>query len=726
MQILRHQSCNLLIFPLFAALFFFGCTSPADKEKEPGKEKEPAIETLPSEVDQWKDNKLSLFLHFGVYSSLEGNWDNQEIDGPAEEIWARSNMFTDDYEKVAREFSPDQWEAETITSLARDMSAGTIIMSAKHLDGFCLFDTETTRFNSKDFTSFDQDLIQEMADACQNANIRFGISFSLTDWHLPEALPMASHHGNSVPEGHHQINLQQVRELLTNYGPVSEIHFHSGLLTPEQSRELYGLVKELQPKCLVSNGIGNNFGDFVSARFNQHPSHQLDVPWRLPASLHPSTLGYHAHLERKPAIEKARQKVRELVQTISSGGQYSLNIGPTEDGTLSKYEEETLRHISRWVKVNRNALSGAKHGPFRDQSDFWNITRKDNHLYIFVDSVPESEIIRLKGLENKIENARFLGSGIELEVTQKSDHIQELEWTAPAMADPMNLPVIEVDYRDPVKKIDREAIAIETGDTIPLSRNEAIKRRSISGNDRYAFIPSVIALKWNIESDKALNANLKFTSYEEGREVLIRTNDSENRMPLKGEEADLIRNPNDTIETGRIYQSSPFYGPIRKVHINPNGKNRLQISRESWKAADNGDDKQVWPLPMTTYYYYVEIESESDQQYCYEITGNDGLQVWMNQEEVHFCGNPEPDTPLQKSLILELEDGKNILLIKNYNRTGNQNHFDLKPEPKARWHTQTVSLPANPEFIEMTDKDRNTPHEDMDIPNLSVTLIQNR
>ncbi|MFW5890276.1 MAG: alpha-L-fucosidase, partial [Marinilabiliaceae bacterium] len=703
---MRHTTRNLLSFLLLAALVLSACTSPEDKEKESGKQKEPEIETIPPVLDQWQDQKLSLFLHFGVYSSLAGNWDNEEIEGPSEEIWALSDMFTDDYEKAAREFSPDQWDAKTFTSLARDMGAGTIIMSAKHLDGFCLFDTETTNFHSKDFTSSDKDLVKEMADACKNANIRFGISFSLTDWHLPEAFPMASHHGNPVSDAHHQINLQQIRELLTNYGAVSEIHFHSGLHTPEQSRELYELVKELRPKCLVSNGIGNNFGDFVSTQFNQPPTHQLDVPWRLPASLHPSTLGHHGHLEREPAIEVAREKVRELVRTVSSGGVYSLNIGPTENGALSEYEEETLRHISRWVKVNRDALLGAQENPFPDQSDFWNISRKDNHLYIFVDSVPESEIIRLKGLENKIENARFLGSGIELEVTQKSEQSQELEWTAPAMADPMNLPVIEVDFQDPVKIVGREPIAIETGDTLTLSRSEAIKRRSISGNDRYVFIPSVTALKWNIESDKALDAKLKFTTYEEGRELLIRANNSENRIQLKGEKGALIRNPKDTIETGNIYQSSIFYGPIRKVHVNPNGKNRLQISRESWKATGKKDDNPVRPLPMTTHYYYIEIESESDQQYCYEITGNDGLQVWMNQEEVHFCGNPDPGTPLQKSLIMDLEEGKNILLIKNYNRTGKQDHFNLVPKPEARWQTQTVKLPTNPGTIEITDKDR--------------------
>ena len=716
---------NIIKYFMSGIIILSACSSPESPKKEQKTENEKKTDTLTSRVNQWKDEKLSLFIHLGVYSSLSGKWNGEIIDGPAEEIWALSDMLCDDYEKVARDFSPDKWDPETIAELARDMEAGTIIMSAKHLDGFCLFDTETTRFNSKDFTSFDKDLIGEMADACKNANLKFGISFSLTDWHLPAALPMTNHYANPVTEAHHEVNKQQIKELLTNYGPISEIHFHAGLNTPEQSKELYNLVKEIRPKCLISNGIGNNFGDFVSTRFNQPPTHQLDVPWRFPASLHPSTLGHHAHLQREPAIENARKKVRELVRTISSGGNYSLNIAPTETGTLNKYEEETLRHISRWIKVNRKAIFGTKKSPFSDHSDFENITRKGTNLYIFLDSVPESEIIRLKGLKNKIKNARFLGSGIELKTSQKNEQIQEIEWTAPAMADPMSLPVIEAEFQNPFKKTVREAIKIQEGDTISLTQNKAIKRQSLSGTDHYTFIPSITALKWYIKSDNPLHIKLKFSTYEQERDILIRTKKSEDRIKIQGEEASLIRNPKDSIKTGNIYGSAISYGALKKTDINPNGNNRLQIARKSWKVIKDNKPGNARLLPLSTRYYYMEIESKSNQQYCFEITGNDGLQVWMNQEEVHLCGNTEINNPIKKSLILNLKEGRNVLLIKNYNRSGPHDHFNVMPKPDARWYTQTVTLPANPGLLQIKGTNNNNRYKDIDLPNLSILANQN-
>lgn len=719
----RHIHKTILLIP--AILFLTGCTSRDQSDKE--KEKPSPVTDLPArQIERWEEDKLSLFIHFGVYASLAGSWDETKIDGPAEEIWAHANMFRDDYEKVARDFNPDKWDAENFADLARNMGTRTIILSAKHFDGFCLFDTETTRFNSVDFTPLDRDLTEEMAEACNNANIRLGIRFSLTDWHLPEAYSMAGHNANPVPEAHHRTNLQQIRELLTNYGPISEIHFHSGLNTPEQSRELHDLVKEIQPQCLISNGIGHDQGDFISTEFNQFPSHNIDAPWILPASLHPSTLGHHADLDREPALEVARKKVRELVSAISSGGNYALNIGPKEDGSISEYEEETLRHIGRWIKVNRKALFNSGKNPFSEDSPYWKATHNENNLYIFVDSVPDSDIIEIKGLNNEIEGARFLGSGIEPEFSNSEGNAHEITWTSPAMADPMGLPVIEVDLKDPVEIRRGETIEFHSEDTIKLVQEDANKKMSISGGDRFSSVPSVTGFGWNISTDTELNANLRFTEYEKDREILIRTNKTETNIELKGEEAGMIQNATDTLETGNIYRSKTFYGPLDKVHVNPFGNNRLQISKDSWMATGEKSGLEIPPLPMSSHYYYLEIESEVAQQSFYEITGNDGIQVWLNQEVINLSRNTEPGTPLKKQFVLDIEKGKNILLIKNYNRSGTQDHFALTPRHGSSWYSQKVVIPEGSRSIQITTKDHTDRHKDIDLPNLSVVLTQNQ
>ncbi len=713
----RSYFLNLLFFLVFTS-FFSGC-----KSNESSKDANHIGETdrlQQSLADNWNKSKLSLYVHFGVYSSLAGKWDNQHIDGPSEEIWALANMYRDDYEKAARDFEPDNWNAREIVGLARDIGMKTVILTAKHYDGFCLFETETTNFNTVDFINANRDLVAELAEACDAGNINLGISFSLTDWHLPAAHPMTSHRGAPVTDAHHEINKQQIKELLTNYGPVSELHFHSGINSPEQSKELYETVKKLQPQCMVSNGIGNDFGDFLTTPFNELPTHSIDAPWIMPASIHPSTRGFHENLTSKNGLKTARRKVRELAKVISMGGNYALNIGPRNDGSTSGFEQETLKEIGRWIKVNRNAVFGTKKNPLPSESPFWDVTYNDNKLYLFIDSVPPGKTIELKGLNNQITSARFLGSGIEPEFQNNGPH-PKLFWTSPAMADPMKFPIIEIELNEPIVSATGKPIMANSEDTLILNLQNATTQKSISGADRHTAIPSNTAMEWNVDAGSSMNATFKFTSEETGRELLILNNNTEEKLKLQGEEAGLIQNASDTIETGKIFKTSAFFGPLNEVHINPKGNNRIQIARSSWSGLKK-NNKNMRPLPMTAHYYYVEIDSENAQQYCYEFSGNDGLQIWLNKEELLLTRNTSPGSRFTRKIVLNLEKGKNVLLIKNYNRTGVPDYFSLEPLPEEKWYQQPLPGEETIETLKIRSCDQPSPHYDINLPNFSVVL----
>ncbi len=719
MQKIKSSNIFVAFFLILASFVFPNCNPVEEKEEKKTVNKQE----LPiKELDQWQDDRLSLFVHYGVYSSLAGTWNDEPIDGAAEEIWATSDMFVEDYEKVARNFDPKEWDARSIVSIARDIGMRTIILTAKHLDGFCLFSTETTSFNIVDFTHIDRDIMAEMAEACKTGNIKLSLRFSLTDWHLPAAYPMSKYHATPVPESHHRVNLQQIEELLTNYGDISEIYFHSGFNTPEQSRDLRDLIKKLQPQCLISNGIGNNFGDFISTAFNQFPAHDLDVPWIMPASIDPSTLAYHEKLKNNYGTkEKAREKVRELVDVISKGGNFALNIGPKGNGSTGSFEEETLNQIGRWIKVNRKAVFGTKKNPFDNDSPFWKITHNADKLYIFVDSVPSTEKIKLTGLKNKVASAQFLGSGIEPEYIQKGNTL-EITWTSPAMADPMQLFVIEVELTDTLHQVPEKTLKINPSDTLILTRANALTHQSISSGDKYSSVPSVTAIKWNIEASHVLKAEIKFSSREIGRNILLETSGNETLLQLKGQQGELISSQADTVQTGTVFRSKAFYGAMDEIHVNPNGNNRLQIAKSSWMAMSNNSKKPVNPLPMTAHYYYVEIDSENQQKHCYEISGNDGLQVWLNNEELILSRNTTPEKPIKKHLVLDLQEGKNILLIKNYNRKGSSDMFNLTVVDDARWYSQFVTFSSNPEFIKIKRADNTNPHEDINLINFSIIL----
>lgn len=705
---------------LLSGLLSTQCSPKEDNNQKSKEEKEKEFQN-PADFSTWKSDKLTLFVHFGVYSLLEGEWKGQLTDGPAEDIWAGSGIFLNQYERIARDFDPKNWNAQKIIDLARDTGYKTIIFTAKHHDGFCLFDTETTKFNSVDFTPLNKDLINELANACKKANMKFGVSFSLTDWHLPSAYPMSAKHNTPVSPEHHQTNLNQIKELLTNYGSISEIYLHSGFNTPDQSRSLRNLIKETQQECLISNGIGNDMGDFIATEFNQNPEHSLSAPWIKRSSAFENTLAYHKRNEEEDALSIARKKVRDLVQVVSEGGNYAFNIAPGAEGNFSETEEAVVKHMGRWIKVNRQAIFNTEANPLYSSNPNWHLTTKANKLYVFVQSVPANQTIRLSGIENKMESVQFLGSGIEPGFRQMGDtHI--IEWTSPAMADPMQLPVLEITFKDPVEIPERNPISVSSGDTIVLDRENAIKYRSITGMDKATNIPSVVALKWNIVSDGSLKADMQFNSRHQGKKLILKTALDTISLTLKGKKDKLIRSENDTIETGKIFQTPPFYGCFKKVHINPNGSNRLQISNSPWMTVNPDKKYPFSPLPLSVRYNYLEIESENAQQYCFQVTGNNGLQVWLNKKQLILALNSAPEQPMIRVLVLDLKKGKNTLVIKNYNRLGREDYFKLSPVPDANWLRQSVTIPAGAEFVMLGKDPSEPPHSDIDLTDFSISL----
>lgn len=716
---MSKKSSFLIIVSIL--LFFIRCTEKQQESQQAIAIKSDFLNNQEIK-EQWGANKISLFVHFGVYSSLGGEWNNQKTNGAAENILANMPIATDEYQQIARDFSPKKWDADEIVTLAEEIEAGSIIFTAKHNDGFCLFKTSTTPFNIADFSNINRDILAELSDACQKANIKLGINFSLTDWNLPEAWPVTSHNGGPVTNAHFQINLQQIKELLTNYGPISTIYFHSGLHTPEQSKELRQLIKSLQPQCLISDGIGNDMGDFIASPFNQPLSKLPETPWVYRSSFFPPSLGYDKNKKSVDPLFLAQQKIRELVKVISDGGNYALNLAPRGNGSPDPVEVEILQHMGRWIKVNYPAISNTDGNAATVQSPpFWMATSNENLLYLFVDSVPSTQKLNLPNLNQTIAKVRFLGSGIEPQFYRNLPG-NEIIWTSPAMADPMQLPVLEITLEETLRLIPEKKITIEPNDTIILNADNALTYGSFTGSDALLSIPSTTRMRWNIESKELFTTQLRFTEHEVGHSLKIKTDTYESDKTLKGKPAEPIHKASDSIKIIQTYRSSSFYGPFNEVHINPKGNNRIQVSSGSWMVWPPKKDNTI-TLPLTNYYYYVEINSDIAQQYCFEIRGNNGIQLWVNGQERYRKINYAPDQPLGCKIVLDLKKGINILLIRNFNRWGGKDHFELTPLPDARWHVQSVNIPGRQNYLEITEASPANPHADIDLPNFSIEIL---
>ena len=143
-----------------------------------------------------------------------------------------------------------------------------IIITAKHHDGFCLFDTKTTDYNSVKAPA-KRDLIAELSQACKKNGLKFGLYFSWIDWNCEYALPISDHNSDKIPPKHQKVNIEQLKELFTNYGPLCELWMDMGAPTKRQSEEVKALAQKIQPDMMINGRIWNDCGDFCTMGDNK-------------------------------------------------------------------------------------------------------------------------------------------------------------------------------------------------------------------------------------------------------------------------------------------------------------------------------------------------------------------------------------------------------------------------------------------------------------------------
>jgi len=298
-------------------------------------------------VRDWQELKFGMFIHFGLYSLAGGVWKGKKITrGYSEQILSHGYLSQGDYEKLTEEFSLEGFDAKSIVELAKEAGMNYLVVSSKHHDGFCLYDTTTTDYKSTN-AACKKDIIRELSDACRSQGLAFGIYYSWIDWHFPQALPISTHNSDPIPREHQAYNVAQLTELLSNYGPICELWMDMGAPSKEQSEEVHALVQKLQNQCMVNGRIWNDCGDFLTMGDNELPTVDLDVPWQTPASIYHETWGYREWQERGDKQEKIEQLSHTARQVVAEGGNYLLNIGLMGDGSVQPFEQEVLQGIGK-------------------------------------------------------------------------------------------------------------------------------------------------------------------------------------------------------------------------------------------------------------------------------------------------------------------------------------------------------------------------------------------
>ena len=371
--------------------------------------------------DWWFKKRFGMFVHFGLYS----------IPGWHEQVEWRQGIPRSDYVKLQQQWNPKGFDPDAWLDVAESAGMEYICLTAKHHEGFCLWDTKLTAYNTMN-TPYGKDIVRQLADACHRRNFPLCLYYSVADWHCPfypnqgrshELEPQA---GDTPDMGRYVDYLKaQVRELCTNYGTISGIWWDMKVDKTVIDKSVNAMVRELQPTAVVNNR-GFDDGDFGTPERDYDKS--FDMPLRFSERIEAChSVGMESWGYRK---DEDYYSLRYLTSSIDKyrarDANYLLNVGPDADGVIPARPAEILRRIGAWYKPVREAFDDAAPASTLTANRNVLLTRKGNSLYVHLYQPLDGEEVRLRPLAIAPERAVLLNDGRNVE--WRLD-IAPAEWT---------------------------------------------------------------------------------------------------------------------------------------------------------------------------------------------------------------------------------------------------------------------------------------------------------
>ncbi|HET7695678.1 MAG TPA: alpha-L-fucosidase [Vicinamibacterales bacterium] len=419
-------------------------------------------------LEWFREAKYGMFIHWGLYAIPAGQWkDGRRSLGIGEWIQHRLRIPVREYEPLTKEFNPTRYNPDEWVQLAQDAGMKYIVITSKHHDGFALFKSAVSRYNVVDATPYGRDILKQLADACAKRGMRLGFYYSQSqDWHEKDAAGNTWDYGPDTDANGKELKNYdaylrgkaepQVRELLTNYGPVALIWFDTPrFMQGERGKRFTDLVRSLQPNTLIDGRLGVE-GDYRSTGDNVIPPEASSEAWETPATIN-HTWGF-----RKDDTDWKRpgEIAFKLVDIVSKGGNYLLNVGPTAEGNIPQASQDNLRTVGRWLKLNGEAVYGAGMSPFgeefgewtsRDAKDVrgqklflanneWRVTTKPGKLFFTFFAEPRAPF-EIPAMKNKLLRAYRLADKAPMELKVEKSGRTSFTLERP-MLDPMATVVV--------------------------------------------------------------------------------------------------------------------------------------------------------------------------------------------------------------------------------------------------------------------------------------------
>ena len=367
-------------------------------------------QTNPDKMDWWKEAKFGMFIHWGVYSVPAGIYNGKEVNGIGEWIMNHGKIPMAEYQQFAKKFDPTDFNADEWVKIARDAGMKYIVITAKHHDGFAMWPSKVSKWNIYDATPWHHDPLQELAAACRKAGIKLGFYYSQAqDWNNGGAAsggkwdPAQEH---SMDDYIDKIAVPQVKELLSNYGEFPAVLWWDTPtdMTRERAEKFLPIISKY-PNLITNNRLGGGFqGDTETPEQFVPATGFPGRNWETCMTMN-DTWGYKStdHNWKSPEVI-----IRTLIDIVSKGGNYLLNVGPTSEGLIPQPSVERLKVVGQWMKTNGEAIYGTTASPFPYLS-WGRCTQKGDKLYLYVFNWPKDEKLSVPIL-NKVKKAYLLAN----------------------------------------------------------------------------------------------------------------------------------------------------------------------------------------------------------------------------------------------------------------------------------------------------------------------------
>ncbi|MHC4692382.1 MAG: alpha-L-fucosidase [Planctomycetota bacterium] len=454
----------------------------------------------------WRDARFGMFIHWGVYSVPAGTYKGKQIPGIGEWIMENANIPVAEYEKYAKKFNPVKFNAEQWVQIAKNTGMKYLVITSKHHDGFCLWDSKVSKYDIMDTSPFRRDILKELSVACKKHGVRLCFYHSIMDWHHPDA--QAPFYPNYNDDNRTNSNFSryvktymkpQLKELINNYGPLGVLWFDGEWIkdwTEPQGIDVYNYVRNLQPDIIINNRVGKGrksmqgmtregffAGDFGTPEQEIPPTGLPGVDWETCMTMN-DTWGFKSYDDNWKSTEDL---IRKLVDIASKGGNFLLNVGPTSEGLIPQASVERLAVMGEWMAKNSESIYGTTASPF-EKLPWGRCTAKPGKLYLHVFDWPKNGELNVPMSRSDVQNAYLFARKDRAELLLDSDENGNLVVTVPKrVPDKIDTVVMLLMEAEPIVTTQAKdgSVDLKAGNAVVRGTNA--KYESGGGKDNIGF-----------------------------------------------------------------------------------------------------------------------------------------------------------------------------------------------------------------------------------------------